>query len=176
MGCQFQKHQGNPQITLGDHLSILGDSYILSHDPLRKKGVFETERVLWVGGKDVTDLESLLMPWFKKKAQGFFKDLAQDYASRLGVSFDRVSVKDTISRWGSCSAKGTLSFNWRLLLAPPSVADYVVAHEVSHIVHMNHSDKFWKVVETLCPTYRIHRLWLKRHGGTLYSQFPLRTS
>jgi predicted metal-dependent hydrolase len=176
MGYQLQKHQKPSPLKMGDTLAIFGDEYRVSHDPLRKKGVFETEGFLWVGGKNAElSLEELLVPWFKKRAHGFFADLAQEYASILRATFQRVSVKDTISRWGSCSSAGTLSFNWRLILAPPVIAEYVCAHEVSHLLEMNHSDKFWSLVEQLCPSYKIHRLWLKRYGGALYKQFPLRT-
>jgi len=176
MGYQLQKHQQPSPIKIDDTLSLFGDEYRVSHDPFRKRGIFETEGFLLVGGKVNVDLdlEGLLVPWFKKRAQVFFADLAQEYVSVLGTNFQRVSVKDTVSRWGSCSSRGTLSFNWRLILAPPVIAEYVCAHEVSHLLEMNHSDKFWSLVERLCPSYKIHRLWLKRHGSSLYSKFPLR--
>jgi predicted metal-dependent hydrolase len=88
---------------------------------------------------------------------------ARDCAERIGRKIGRVGVRDPKSRWGSCSSKGDLSFSWRLLLAPDAVIDYVVAHEVAHLVEMNHSPRFWRLVETLAPDTAGPRAWLRRH-------------
>ncbi len=95
-------------------------------------------------------------------------DAARAYFLPLtGGSFNRITIRDQKTRWGSCSARGTLSFNWRLMLAPPAVLDYVVVHELCHLTHMDHSKAFWAHVESVCPDYRIHRKWLKEHGQEL---------
>ena len=91
----------------------------------------------------------------------------ETHAARLGRPFSRITLRDTRSRWGSCSHAGALSYNWRLVMAPPSVLDYVAAHEVAHLQEMNHSPDFWAVVAQLCPGYRTERAWLKREGGAL---------
>jgi hypothetical protein len=78
-------------------------------------------------------------------------------------------VRDTKSRWGSCSGTGNLSFSWRLILAPEPVIDYVVAHEVAHLAEMNHGPRFWRLVERLVPDTRGPRLWLERHRSRLFS-------
>ncbi len=88
---------------------------------------------------------------------------ARDCAARIGRKVGRVGVRDPNSRWGSCSSKGDLSFSWRLVLAPDAVIDYVVAHEVAHLVEMNHSPRFWRLVETLAPDSARPRAWLRRH-------------
>ena len=134
----------------------------MAHDPLRRVGVFELGDQLIVGGHEMGPgtLSDRLMSWMKKRAHAFFVDRAQEYASQLGLGFKRVSVRDTSSRWGSCSSKGTLSFSWRLILAPLHVADYVVVHEVCHLKEMNHSPKFWGLVAQ-CPTYQQDRRGLK---------------
>lgn len=85
----------------------------------------------------------------------------------LGQHLETVKFRDTKSRWGSCSAQKTISLNWRLILAPPDVAQYVCIHEAVHLLHMNHSKAFWKTVGELCPTYREHKKWLKAHGFSL---------
>jgi predicted metal-dependent hydrolase len=90
-------------------------------------------------------------------------------AARLGKSVTRVGVRDPKSRWGSCSSKGALSFSWRLVFAPEAVIDYVVAHEVAHLVEMNHSPRFWRVVASLVPDSAAPRSWLKRHRLELLS-------
>lgn len=94
--------------------------------------------------------------------------LAQGSAHKLGVSIKSVSLRDTTSRWGSCSASGALSFCWRLAFAPLEVMEYVVHHEVAHLKHHNHSAKFWQTVAFLCPDYDRHEKWLSAHGQTLW--------
>ena len=90
-------------------------------------------------------------------------------AARIGRPLARVGVRDTKSRWGSCSAKGSLSFSWRLVLMPEAVIDYVVAHEVAHLAEMNHGPRFWRLVQSLTPDPAMPRAWLKRHRGRLFS-------
>ena len=92
---------------------------------------------------------------------------ARPLAARLGCQVARVSVRDTRSRWGSCSASGNLSFSWRLIFAPEAVVDYVVAHEVAHLVEMNHGPRFWRLVESLAPGHTRQRRWLDRHRAEL---------
>ena len=92
---------------------------------------------------------------------------ARLYALRIGRPIARVGVRDTKSRWGSCSAKGSLSFSWRLVLAPEPVVDYVVAHEVAHLAEMNHGPRFWRLVESLAPGNAQPRAWLARHRARL---------
>src|SRR5207237_3139479 len=87
---------------------------------------------------------------------------ARFHAARIGKPVARVSVRDTKSRWGSCSAKGSLSFSWRLVLAPDNVVDYVVAHEVAHLAEMNHGPRFWRLLRELTPGRAAPRPWLRR--------------
>ncbi len=93
---------------------------------------------------------------------------AQRYSRAIGRDFRRLTLKDTRSRWGSCSEKGNLMFSWRLILAPPSVLDYVAAHEVTHLRHMDHSRAFWNMVRAVCPEYQTSRNWLRREGAGLH--------
>jgi len=90
-------------------------------------------------------------------------------AARIGRPIARVGVRETRSCWGSCSAKGALSFSWRLVLMPEAVIDYVVAHEVAHLAEMNHGPRFWRLVRNLMPDYASSRAWLKRHRGRMFS-------
>ncbi|OSP56116.1 M48 family metallopeptidase [Pseudoruegeria sp. SK021] len=112
---------------------------------------------------------------------GFLKALARErlaeacdrYAHRLGRPYGRLTLRDTRSRWGSCTSSGNLMFSWRLAMAPPEVLDYVAAHEVAHLQEMNHSEAFWQVVEGLCPDYRAQRRWLHSAGTDLHMiRFP----
>ncbi len=90
------------------------------------------------------------------------------HAKAINVQPKRLAVRDTVSRWGSCSSAGRLSFSWRLILAPPYVLDYLAAHEVAHMVHMNHSPKFWALVGRVSPDVKRAEAWLKAHGASLH--------
>jgi predicted metal-dependent hydrolase len=99
------------------------------------------------------------------------RDLAaavKRHTAALDVAAKRITVRDTRSRWGSCSARGALSFSWRLILAPPFVLDYLAAHEVAHLRELNHSHRFWRLVHQLCPRTEEAERWLKRHGSELH--------
>ena len=104
-----------------------------------------------------------------------YRDAATDYIPKrvayyhefTGGNYQKITIRDQKTRWGSCSANGTLSFSFRLMMAPPRVLDYVVVHELCHLTHMNHSKDFWNMVESILPDYKEHRKWLKENGHTL---------
>lgn len=106
--------------------------------------------------------------WLKLRAAAQLRARVADHASALDVSHGRVTVRDQRTRWGSCTRTGALSFSWRLVLAPPAVLDYVAAHEVAHLVEMNHSAAYWRVVARICPDYETPRRWLKTQGHRLH--------
>ena len=117
---------------------------------------------------DLTDTQRIaLEKRYIAAAKDYFPKRAAYYSQFTGGSYNRITVRDQKTRWGSCSAKGTLSFNWRLMLAPPAILDYVVVHELCHLSHMNHSAAFWQKVESVYPDYRAARKWLKDHGQEL---------
>ena len=105
-----------------------------------------------------------------------YRDAAKDYIPKrveyyhqfTGGTYQKITIRDQKTRWGSCSSTGTLSFSFRLMMAPPRVLDYVVVHELCHLTHMNHSKEFWKMVEDILPDYKEHRKWLKENGNTLH--------
>jgi predicted metal-dependent hydrolase len=104
----------------------------------------------------------------KREAKRDLDAATRRYAQALGVAVRRVSVRDQSSRWGSCSTTGVLSYSWRLILAPPFVLDYLAAHEVAHLVEMNHSPRFWRTVLGMCPDTRRAKVWLDTHGAGLH--------
>ncbi len=105
--------------------------------------------------------------YLKKQARADITRAVKRHSARLGVTYKDISVKDTRSRWGSCTADGKLSFSWRLVMAPPAVLDYVAAHECAHLLEMNHSPRFWAHVATCCSDWKHHRTWLREHGASL---------
>jgi predicted metal-dependent hydrolase len=108
----------------------------------------------------------------RREAHARISLLAQSEAAALGVGFTRLTVRGQRSRWGSCSSSGALSFNWRLVLAPHDVLDYVVVHEVCHLAEHNHGPAFWRLVERRRPGYRESRQWLDDHGWELLAYRP----
>ena len=109
-----------------------------------------------------------LLDFFKREARRVLTQRTLELAEKIGKRPARVSVRDTQSRWGSCSTERSLSFSWRLILAPPFVLDYVVAHEVAHMRHMNHGPRFWKLVRELCCEAEAAQRWLLRNGPLLH--------
>jgi predicted metal-dependent hydrolase len=106
--------------------------------------------------------------FLKREAKRDLDVASRRYAAALGVAVKRVTVRDQSSRWGSCTAGGVLSYSWRLILAPPYVLDYLAAHEVAHLVEMNHSRNFWRVVARICPEWQRAKAWLNTHGTALH--------
>lgn len=109
-----------------------------------------------------------LRDWLYAEAARDLHAAASRYAKTLGVKPLRITLRDQKTRWGSCSSDGQLSFSWRLLLAPPVVLDYVAAHEVAHLVHMNHGPRFWRLVDRIMPRTSEAKAWLRIHGMDLY--------
>jgi len=106
--------------------------------------------------------------YLKREARRDFDAASRRYARALGAAVARVTVRDTSSRWGSCSATGALSFSWRLILAPPHVLDYLAAHEAAHLVELSHAPRFWRIVRRICPEMDRAKAWLDAHGADLH--------
>ncbi|MEX1233724.1 MAG: SprT family zinc-dependent metalloprotease [Roseovarius sp.] len=109
-----------------------------------------------------------LQAWLKTLARDRLATASDRYAAALGRPYGKLSLRDTRSRWGSCSSSAGLSYSWRLIMAPPEVLEYVAAHEVAHLEQMNHSPAFWALVGNLMPAYETHRRWLRQHGAELH--------
>jgi predicted metal-dependent hydrolase len=109
-----------------------------------------------------------LVDWLKQEADKDLRMASSHYASQMEARFNKLTVRDQKSRWGSCTADGCLSYSWRLILAPPFVLDYVAAHEVAHLREMNHGPRFWRLVLTHCSKTRDAKQWLKTNGHTLH--------
>lgn len=157
----------------GAAVPILGREHVIRHRPDQRGGVWRVEDPdgsieLHVSGA-AEHLTRRVTDFLKGEARKTIIPRSKLHAETLDRRIGRVTVRDTATRWGSCSSRGDLSFSWRLVLAPQDVLDYVVAHEAAHLVEMNHSDRFWLLVERLMPDYKHPRAWLKRHGSKLHA-------
>lgn len=105
---------------------------------------------------------------YRDAAKEYIPKRVEYYHALTGGQYQKITIRDQKTRWGSCSSSGTLSFNYRLMLAPPRVLDYVVVHELCHLTHMNHSAAFWEMVASILPDYKEYRKWLRENGDSLH--------
>ncbi len=157
----------------GVHIPFRGEEHLIVHVPgARGRGSVWREEVagarrLCVAGAE-EHLPRRLTDWLKEQARRELLRACRHYAQAMEVRFSRLMVRDQKSRWGSSSTSGTLSFSWRVILAPPMVLDYLAAHEVAHLREMNHSPRFWRLVAAHCPHWRKAEAWLDKHGARLH--------
>jgi predicted metal-dependent hydrolase len=117
---------------------------------------------------DLSHVPRRVADFLKREARRDLDAAVARHCKALGLAARRITLRDTTSRWGSCSTTGALNFSWRLILAPPFVLDYLAAHEVAHLAHMNHSAMFWRVTRRLFPETDRAEAWLKAHGSGLH--------
>lgn len=155
----------------GAILPLRGVPHRIVHQPDARGTVWaefcEGEHRLCVAG-EAPHLPRRVADYLKRQARRDLDQASRRHAATLGVSVTRVTVRDTVSRWGSCSSTGRLSYSWRLILAPPFVLDYLAAHEVAHLVEMNHSARFWRIVRRICPDVDRAKAWIDVHGADLH--------
>lgn len=109
-------------------------------------------------------IKELITQLFRESAEQHLKERTEQYAKKIAVQPSDIRIKQYKSRWGSCSIRGQISYNWRIIMAPDPIIDYVVVHELCHLIEHNHSPRFWKLVEQFSPNYREHRNWLRENG------------
>lgn len=117
--------------------------------------------------EQINEVTNQIMSWYKAQARRFFTEKVEFEKVKYGFYYNDISIKDTISRWGSCSTKKNFNFNWRLVMAPPEILDYVVIHEIAHLTYMNHSKDFWALVTQRFPRCYEAKTWLKDNGAKL---------
>ena len=155
------------KFTSGQTINLFGKEIIIQHAPEKRWGARIEKGILYVSGESEFT-HRRVKDFIKKEAQKKFYKQSQKLASKIGCVVNDVVIKDTKSRWGSCSSLNNINYCWRLALAPQYVIDYIIAHEVSHLAHQDHSYAFWECVENLCPNYEEGQNWLKEHGKELY--------
>ena len=158
---------GTPhQFENGARIDLLGTSYMIEHNPHTRGGVFIQDGKIIVTG-EIEYLHRRVRDFVKKQAYDYIQQKAIMLAAQLGEKPSKITLRDTSSRWGSCSSNKSLSFCWKLALAPTYVLDYIIAHEVAHLVQMNHSDAFWAVVAKIDNNRATAGIWLRKNGATL---------
>lgn len=163
--AQLERQPDQVQVGIGGQLPLEGR--LLRIESGAGRGVREdVDRLIVPGASDRA--AARLQGWLKTRARDLLAEASDKYAARLGRGYARISLRDTRSRWGSCSARGTLMYSWRLVMAPPEVLDYVAAHEVAHLKHMDHSPAYWTQVYELLPGYEAPRRWLRDNGADLH--------
>ena len=156
----------------GETFSYLGRNYrlkVLSGDPpsLKLRGGYLEASTSGSPKTREEEVRSLLLGWYRKHAQERLEEKTHRYAKILQVEPNCVSVKDYKSRWGSCSTTGDISYNWRIVMAPHRIVDYVVVHELCHLLEHNHSAIYWRQVERIIPDFQECRKWLKQNSKRL---------
>lgn len=167
---RLAKLPDRPQARPGVKIPLRGAPHLIVHEPGRRGTVTIGEEdgmpALIVHGER-RHLPRRLADFLKREAKRDIEALVAKHTQVIGRKAKAIRFKDTSSRWGSCAADGTLSFSWRIMMAPPAVIDYLVAHEVAHLKEMNHGPAFWTLCRELCPRADEARAWLKRNGGAL---------
>lgn len=160
----------------GEYILYLGRSYLLNIrvDKSRKKSsvllkgdVIEVTLSGKSSNSQAEAVQKLLVLWYKEQALDYIQERVEYYSGQCSEKPKEIIVKEQKRRWGSCSQKGVIRFNWRCVMAPTEVFDYVIVHEMCHLRHMNHGENFWKMVRTIMPDYLEKRAWLKCNGYRL---------
>ncbi|MDX1784649.1 MAG: SprT family zinc-dependent metalloprotease [Roseovarius sp.] len=162
---QLMRQEPEVQVSIGAALPVEGQEMTIAPGTGRRV-VAEEGRLLVPGAPD--SAAARVQAWLRTLARERLVAASDRHAAALGRSYGRITLRDTRSRWGSCTADAGLMYSWRLILAPPEVLDYVAAHEVAHLQEMNHSPAFWALVDQLLPGYAAPRKWLRVNGGALH--------
>ena len=167
---RLAKLPDQPQVRPGIKVPVRGVPHLIVHEPgkrgMAEKSELEGSPVLIVHG-DIRHLPRRVADFLKREAKREIEALVARHTTIVGRRAKSIRFKDTTSRWGSCTSDGALSFSWRIAMAPGTVIDYLVAHEVAHLAEMNHGPKFWKLCRELCPRTDEAKAWLKRNGPAL---------
>ena len=166
---QLEKVPEKVEIKDGEKITFLEHEYKISHIPNARRGVWFEDDYIFVSG-DAEFLNRRVKDFLKAEMKKYFTAKTHFYAKKIGKKFGKITVKDTVSRWGSCASNGNIAYSWRLGFAPIFVIDYIVAHEVAHLEELNHSYKFWRIVKDIYEDdVNDAQKWLSRHGLSLYS-------
>ncbi len=156
----------------GEEFSYLGRPMrleLLYHTQPTRTMLRGREGLIQITGPDCspTAVKAALEAWYRWAAGRYIRARVGYFAAQVGRKPGRITIREQKTRWGSCSAQGNLNFNWRIMMAPPEITDYLVVHELCHLVHLDHSQQFWNLVASIIPDYKNHKNWLRQNGRQL---------
>jgi len=159
----------NREFVNGEALMYLGRNYLLeiindSNIKWPKVCLSDGRFYLTTPSKDQNNMRKAMEKWYRRQAEKIMGERVKFYKPKIGIEPNKVKIKEQKKRWGSCTSEGNVYFNWRSIMAPSNVIDYIVVHEMSHLIHKNHSIKFWDKVESILPDYKERRKWLRKYG------------
>ena len=169
-----QKYPPKPvrkEFVTGESFLYLGRYYRLEITDDSTPGVRFQNR-FYISRQHQADAGRLLRDWYMARAQEKLTPKIRAYATAMGVAYARILVSDLRVRWASCTPKNSLNFNWRIIKAPMSVVDYLIVHELAHLLEANHSPRFWNIVAIQAPRYQLAKEWLRENGSMLEEDLP----
>jgi predicted metal-dependent hydrolase len=167
---KYNPTNSNKEFVSGETLNYLGRNYQLQVTDNEIKNIIFDHRFL-ISKSNQPTANKLFKAWYKSKAIEKIKPITKKFAKNLGVSYKEIKISEMKYRWGSCTPSGNLLFNWRIIKAPLYVVEYVVVHELAHLIEHNHSDDFWNIVSIQLPNYNKAKDWLKLNGEILEIDF-----
>jgi len=167
----YEKQFISPQ-DLCDELPISGEIHKINYVYSNKSLAASINNKVITIHSHLENLADTLINYLKNYILDKITILTQEVAAKHQFKYNNISVKKLGTRWGSCSSRGNLSFNWRIVFAPPAILFYLIVHELCHLIEMNHSSRFWNLVKGICPDYKTSESWLKKNGYGLYQYLP----
>jgi len=171
-----EKQVPERKFTTGERLPLLGNTYVLVVEEAESNrisavlqdGAFLVKVPAFLSAQErKKEIAGILEQWYVREARSVIPRRVAEINRGFGFAYNRIAIKNQQTRWGSCSQLKNLNFNWRLLLAPPHILDYIIVHELAHLKELNHSKRFWDLVESLFPRFREAEKWLKENGAGL---------
>jgi predicted metal-dependent hydrolase len=160
-------HPTAKQYVSGELFTFLGNNYPLQIVKGQKEKLILDENRFKLAESAQNDAARVFERWYREQAARILNERVSEYARQYGFQYMKIGITSARTRWGSCSATGSLSFSWRLILTPLEILDYVIIHELVHTVVHNHSKQFWSRMEKIMPEYKERRNWLQKHGAFL---------
>ncbi len=144
----------------------------LRNEMLMKRELSRNEGILFLGEKIKIPFKNPqnkaeIILWYRVEAMKYIVPRLDNFVNQLGKKYSKIKITSARKRWGSCSGRGNINFSWRLIMAPQETVNYVIAHEAAHLLHKNHSVRFWNCVAQMIPDYKIHHFWLRKNGFLL---------
>ncbi|HLG34383.1 MAG TPA: SprT family zinc-dependent metalloprotease [Bacteroidia bacterium] len=158
------------EFTNGESLMFLGKLYTLQLTDDKTDEV-KFDNAFYIGKSHRAKANELMRKWYMSQAEEKLIPKIKMFAERLGVRYNKIKIAELKFRWGSCTPKDNLNFNWRIIKAPVSVVDYIIVHELAHLLEPNHTPEFWNIISIQLPNYKRARHWLKENGGMLEMEF-----